>query len=875
MAFLNCKKLTNFDIPKNVSSIGRMALTGCESIKEINIPKNVDCIEVGALAQMSSLEKITVDKDSEKYFTEDDDTVLISKDGIIIQYAINCNRDEFIVGYHIESFGNTINELGEAIPLESNALIYNIADYAFAGAKKLKKIYINSELESIGGKTFLDCDNLKDLEVYHTDYGDSFLMHIFKSLNEEAEIPFENIIIGEEIQTLCGISSDLFKNARNITLPNSLEDINEEVFTKSKDLTNLIIPNNIKSIIPNTFYPEIEITFPAFGTIKGKDFNMLQTKTSEDYYMNYHNKGNIRIFALNDGTYYVKINDYDTVKINRDEIMKLSNSSHIMANNPDDFIMYLCDLLVINTERKKILTNIWTDPKLEKTFNKFVNDCNYVQEIATNKTARAIREIIDNSGMYDEFLFTGVIMRNIRKKELIKILSNYNNSISRFFRLSKLDEDKDVIINADKLIKYCNLLEKYQRYDKFFYNSIFFEKVSDKNQELLIRFFNKNIKHLLINSQTLHDKYGENLNDLLNLCNSLGVFSDEARISQKMSTFINERMVNKNSTNPIIGNDIHTIFCGINPRDEIDYEFIIFFVDNYEKLIELKKNTSGIIVMIYNAFRDISKTSTSHKGSQRHLKVTIDKCLDYFLVEKFDGINKNNKELASLLQKYYSEPYALSISEMIMEQSKNAPRNIFSKIKYQDGEPVYSYDSSEDLVEHNEKDFSYHWLPKQDYENLILGKYCNCCAHILGAGAGIMRASMILDSCQNLVIRDHTNKIIAKMTIYVNREQGYAVFNTTEININYCSESHIDRIYKAFTRGINTFIDKYNKNNIIPISIVSIGEYRNVMKDNLGNIESKLFPTPNYSSYGYYAGDKFVGTYDGDDKKKQILVLRR
>ena len=39
-----------------------------------------------------------------------------------------------------------------------------------------------------------------------------------------------------------------------------------------------------------------------------------------------------------------------------------------------------------------------------------------------------------------------------------------------------------------------------------------------------------------------------------------------------MSTFINERMVNKNSTNPIIGNDIHTIFCGINPRDEIDYE---------------------------------------------------------------------------------------------------------------------------------------------------------------------------------------------------------------------------------------------------------------------------------------------------------------
>lgn len=41
-----------------------------------------------------------------------------------------------------------------------------------------------------------------------------------------------------------------------------------------------------------------------------------------------------------------------------------------------------------------------------------------------------------------------------------------------------------------------------------------------------------------------------------------------------------------------------------------------------------------------------------------------------------------------------------------------------------------------------------------------------------------MRASMILDNCQNLVIRNIEGEIIAKMTIYVNREQGYAVFNT-------------------------------------------------------------------------------------------------
>ena len=213
---------------------------------------------------------------------------------------------------------------------------------------------------------------------------------------------------------------------------------------------------------------------------------------------------------------------------------------------------------------------------------------------------------------------------------------------------------------------------------------------------------------------------------------------------------------------------------------------------------------------------------------------------------------------------------------MIVKQSQDAPRNIFSKINYnEDGNPIYSYDENENINEKNISGFSYHWLPKQDYDNLILGKYCNCCAHILGAGAGIMRASMILDNCQNLVIRNNIGEIIAKMTIYVNREQGYGVFNTAEVNSKYRSESNINEIYEAFMRATNRFVDEYNKNNIIPISIVSIGEYRNVIKNNLGNEETRLLDTPNYSAYGYYADGQSVGTYDGDDKSKQLLVLKK
>jgi len=875
LAFYGCKNLTDFQISDSTTSIGRMALMGCESIKEIHIPKNVELIECGALSLMSSLEKITIDSENSKYFTEDDDTVLLSKDGMIIQYAINCDRDEFIVGYYTESFGNTIDEDGEMIPLESNSLIYNIADYAFAGAKKLKKLYLASEVEGIGGKTFLGCDNLKDLEIFHSSYGDTLSLHIHKTPNEDAEIPFENITINDGIKTLCGKLSDLFRNAKAVTLPHTLEHIGEDVFLKSKYLEHLKIPKSIKMINPNTFNSKIELEFPAFGALNGGLFNMLQTKTSKDYYISHQDRGNIRIFSLKDGTYYVKIDDYDSVKVNRDEIIGLSNSSSIMADKPDDFVMYMIHLLSMNVESSRILTRIWTDPKLEELFNKFVNDCDYVKEIAEKKTSRTIREILDHSGIYDEFLFTGMIMRKISKEEMIKVISNYNDSINRFFRLSPIDND-DVIINGDSLIRYCNLLEQYQRYDKFLYNSVFVNQLSYQNQELLIKYFNKNIKHLLISSKTLNDKYGENLNDLLKLCNSLGIFCNEERLSQRMSTFLNERVFNEENPTHVLGNDIHSTFGEIQPRDEVDYEFILFFVENYKELVELDKQKSGIIARIYNAFRDISKTSTSHRGSQRHLKVTIDKCLGYFLAERFEGVTEENKDLAEFLQKYYSESFALSIGEMIIKQSQDAPRNIFAKICYDEsGDPIYSYDSNEDLAEHNLEDFSYEWLPKQDYNNLILGKYCNCCAHILGAGAGIMRASMILNSCQNLVIRNINNEIIAKMTIYVNKEVGYAVFNTTEVSAMYRDSDSLERIYQAFLRGTKAFVERYNKNNDIPITIVSIGKYRNVLKEYLGDIETKLLPTPNYSSYGYYAGDKSVGTYDGDCKNKQILVLKK
>lgn len=852
-ALSDCSRLQEFKIPESTTSIGYKSFYGCSNIKEIRIPKNTTSIEIGAFSNMTSLEKITVDEDNDTYLS-DEDVALIDKDGLLIQYAICSPNDEYIVGYYTQSINSKDDDSGTI-----TTLTYNIADHAFENAKNLKKLYINSELESIGKSTFTGCNKLEDLTIYFTDYGTSFLTHTHKFSNETTSMPFKRILIEDGVTTLCGNIEDLFSAAEEVTLPQTLESINSRVFTKSNKLKRLVLPPTIKSISPNTFNDNTLLVFSDYSEVPANNFNMLQTKTDLDFYLRKKEKGNIRIFSLKDGTFYIQIDDYDMIKISKKEIDSMSKSSNQLSENPDKFIEFLISLLQINAESHNILSGIWLNPKMEELFSKFANDFSYVEEIANKKVARSIQEIIDNSGIKDEFMFSGLLMRKIGKQDLLKIIANYSKSLSRFFRMAQNTNDTDDL-DIDKLIQYCNLLEKYQIYDRFLYNPVFFKKVSLENQELIIKHFNKNIKILLKNSKTLDDTYGVNLNDLLNLCNVLGVFSEDQILSQKSTTFLNEKMINENVETPIIGNSIHTIFGDLIPREELDREFITFFFENYESLLKEELKTSGVISRIYNSFRQISRTSTSHRGEQRHLKVTMEKCLDFFLLSRFEGVTEENKPLASLLQQFYSEKNILQIAEEIVNESYQISPNIFE---------------GENLKETEDYEYTYDWLPRQDYDNLVLGKYCNCCAHLLGAGAGIMRASMTNEDSQNLVIRNHEGKIIGKMTIYVNKEKGYAVYNTAEVNIQYRSNTELRKIYDAFIRGTKAFIERYNMTNKVPIKEVTIGEYRNAFDKNILTTKSEVLPTPNYSEYAYYVDQKLTGTYNGDSKKNQLLVYKK
>ena len=889
-AFYNCRKLKEYRIPEETTSIGIKAFFGCNSIKELIISKNLTNIEYAAFAMMSNLEKIIVDKQNPKYKSDENIALFDYENGILIQYAINNKQKEYVVGYFNVTY-NIQNEENEE-ELETNASIYSICDYAFAGSKYLETLYIPSELESISSRTFLNTPKLKTLNIFYSSYGKVLSIHNHNNFRKKIKLPFTTISIQEGITDISNDMSFLFENVENFNLPKTIELIGANTFTKSKKIKKISISKNIRCIQPNSFAPNILLQFEEYGDIPSSQFNMLQTKTSEEYYLKYYKKDNRKIISFTNGDFIVKLDDYEPIKINKQEIINFSNKSELLSENPDDFIKYLIELISLNSDFNNTITKIFRDKKSKELFEKLINDLDIVKEIANKKNQIVINQLLKDNNIKDELLFNGLLMRKLTKEDILLIANNMNESLYRFLKHNHFfDKDNKyndyiyaILNDLKEVINYTNILEKHKIYDRFLYNPLFY-KIHIEYQELLISNYNQNIKRVIKNSKVLESSLEYNLIDLIKFMIIMGSFSKDKITSQKSLTFIADNLFNEDEYQ-IIGDMIHTIFNeisfnideNINLNETYDLEFIQFFKENYKELIKLEKENSGIITRIINSFKEIKESSSSHKGEQRHLKVTLNKCLDFFLISKFDEYEEKDYELAKLLSKYFNEKETLKVALKILKLAEKAPRNIFTEIKTDDeNNIIYDMNPEHDLKETLTNGFTYEWLPKQSIENLILGKYAGCCAHLVGNGAGIMRASMILDNVQNLVIKNPEGKIIGKMTLYIDRLNGYGVYNTAEININY-RKIYEKEIYETFKLGTLAFIKEYNKNNKIKLRNISIGNNRNYLIDQMANDgydEKVLYPCIDYSKYSYIIDGKLCGSYPGDSQKEQTLIYKK
>lgn len=148
--------------------------------------------------------------------------------------------------------------------------------------------------------------------------------------------------------------------------------------------------------------------------------------------------------------------------------------------------------------------------------------------------------------------------------------------------------------------------------------------------------------------------------------------------------------------------------------------------------------------------------------------------------------------------------------------------------------------------------------------NFCLGYYCNCCATLENVGYGILRSNFVNPNVQNLVIKTQNGLPVAKSTAFINKNEGYVVFNTIKV-ADAMTEDQKDAIYAEFLLGIDAFACEYNKQHPKnPIKVMTVGMSYNDLHKQIEETKRKTKAKRGLDFASY--GTLFLG-YEGDWEK--------
>lgn len=859
-AFESCYMLNNIEIPSSVKKIennafkysgiknaklnegikmiGNGAFSICENLKYIEIPSSVSIIQENAFAY-SGLEHSKLNE------------------------GITKISDRMFYYY---SFLNNI---------ELPSTIKEIGDYAFGENKRLENIELNEGLQLIGNNAFENCIELKHIEIpssVKTLGNHLFCFSGLESikLNNGLErisngmfyycLDLKKIVLPDSIKS---IGSEAFASSsiNDIKLNEGLEIIDENAFYKCNNLKNIILPSTVKNILRKAFMKSSLVTIDlnegleiigefSFNRCNNLKKIVIPSSVENIQYCAFKECGLEEVYIKEgakkiDGGAFFECNNLKEIHLPKN--IEVTDSAFPCKDNYERIFFY----------DSSILNNEWISLFLKNNVTLYVNDSTSELLIQTNEMKdningfRVFNEIYDYINELDCPIETAIYF--------------YDNKISfsdlkqRGYGNNKL---LSCLVGKDKIEK---LIDVYS-----------------------CKEFNSMLSRIVANIDSLNDE-SKFLNNIFVFSFNLGAFENDARTRQRACNFI-ENLFDKNTLNERV---LNKVFNSIK-LDGYNKEWteLIMNKNNLKQLFEIENKDKGFISKTYNNFTAIKEFSSSNKGHQRYRKVTVNACVLYLNKVMFDGVSEDTMDIPPIVSEYSRDQivfdkakkirneylYLKSINKIndhiLNEELKE--KSVFESIEKVKKDVLN--DISGTMTSLNElanKKFTYEFLSKYDPKNFVLGKYCSCCSHLQGVGFGIMKASILHPFCQNLIIKDSAGKIIAKSTLYINKEQGYGVFNNIEVN-DYIDYEEKKLIYKKYKKAVEDFANKYNEiYKEAPLKQINVGMDCNDLYDEIrkeceeGNILQGI-------DFSWYADDNDFSTgYIGNWQDSQCVLWKK
>ena len=703
-----------------------------------------------------------------------------------------------------------------------------IEKHAFANCHNVEEVIIPNTVEDIGGSAFSCCERLRKISLpENLDVLKDNMFYLCKSLTS-IHLP-KNLKI---IETGAFNGCD---NLVNVTIPESVEEIGSYAFCKCESIKKMNIPPKVKRIEKMTFFyctelksvslPEgvVSIGVNAFDECVSLSKMNIPSSVKAIERNAFSNCNSLKEVKIPSGLERIATNSFSG-DFNVDKFFIMGNKME-RVHEIEGLEMYESDKLFISEERLNVDVSDFFDVSIG-SFDRVTKSI-YISSLLGKDEVKDLRELM----LFLPYMANDLFMRNDGKK-MIDCLKNNQKEFSRMFR---------------------NLMKTHNW-----------------------RPYNNRAHYY----------------DLFKFAYTLGAFSDNQIDRQKACEFLSNLL----SKELIRFENIHGSLESLNAKG-FNKEWAEFFMDkkNISELISLEAEQTGYIARIYNSFDKIKEFGRSNRGSQKYRKVTVEMCIEYLSKINFERVDDTNRDIVDAIRLYTKRQESFDLADRIRKEylklksegkiqdhivsEEIKETDVFEQIEFERKKILEgTAETLKVLDELANKKFTYEFISKYDPRNFVLGKYCSCCAHLDGVGFGIMKASILHPNCQNLIIKNNEGKIIAKSTLYVNREQGYGLFNNVEISHSVIrDEENKKMIYNKYVEAIDKFAKEYNKRNPSkPLTRINVGMGLNDLHELIKkhNKKSTILKGINFREYGVnqqgHSGDWEIEQYEIWSEKSKV-----